>query len=475
MLKRYPFLTRFRRGPKPLNEDAWFRLFQPLLLKMANTDYGRDLLCIEKKFPEIIAISKNHITARLAEGQYVSQFRLGSKYGNVIRHRWGAFRQYAKYFYEQEVYGRKILMPVLNWQGQLIAAHATDTFYPDADPETSTVDGITRRSSSSENWATLRGATGTAVNDTGNPIDVAQLFSGPASNEWREMNRGVFLFDTSSITAANNVDSATFSLFGTAKEDNFSQSISLVSSSPTSNTGLVSGDHEIAKWGSTKFATDITIASYSTSAYNDFVLNASGIANISKAGVSKFGVRLSGDVDDSEPTWAASTNVKATANNADASGETNDPKLEVIWSDPLFARKIADKSLTSNDSVEDDDHLIVTLEANKEYIIDGVIFAASTSNTPDIKIAFTIPTGATMDMGFIGASSAFGHAELLESSGTESDTIPIVQNVPTVINVHGAVKVGSTAGDLTLQWAQAQSNGTATTVKEGSYLRAVAT
>ena len=39
-----------------LNEDKWFFINQPLLLWLANTDYGRDLLCIPKQYNEIIDI-----------------------------------------------------------------------------------------------------------------------------------------------------------------------------------------------------------------------------------------------------------------------------------------------------------------------------------------------------------------------------------------------------------------------------------
>ena len=45
--------------PRRVNEDFWFQHWQPILLWMVNTPYGRDLLCIDKNFPPIIEIRKN--------------------------------------------------------------------------------------------------------------------------------------------------------------------------------------------------------------------------------------------------------------------------------------------------------------------------------------------------------------------------------------------------------------------------------
>ena len=114
--------------------------------------------------------------------------------------------------------------------------------------------------------------------------------------------------------------------------------------------------------------------------------------------------------------------------------------------------------------------MMLTLAANKEYIVDGVIFASSTGQVPDIKVAFTAPTGAIMDIAVIPSSGE--PAELLQSSGTDSDGIPLLANQTVAIHVTGTVKTSSNSGNLTLQWAQDQSSGTAVGVLRGSYLRA---
>ena len=35
------------QGARPLNEQLWFPQMQPLLLPLANTNEGRDLLCLD--------------------------------------------------------------------------------------------------------------------------------------------------------------------------------------------------------------------------------------------------------------------------------------------------------------------------------------------------------------------------------------------------------------------------------------------
>jgi hypothetical protein len=141
------------------------------------------------------------------------------------------------------------------------------------------------------------------------------------------------LFDTSSIGSGKIVSAATLSLFGTTKANALGDpSIDIVSSSPASNTTLAASDY--GNLGSTSFA-NIAYASWSTSGYNDFSLNAGGISNISLTGVSKFGSRLGWDTANSfTGTWAGASTSALRCNQADASGTANDPKLVVTYSLP---------------------------------------------------------------------------------------------------------------------------------------------
>ena len=81
--------------------------------------------------------------------------------------------------------------------------------------------------------------------------------------------------------------------------------------------------------GTTKQATNRTIASITTGIYNDWTLNATGEGNIIKDGITKFGFRIEADRADIEPTWVASEEVKLHIYQADNSGTDKDPKLVV--------------------------------------------------------------------------------------------------------------------------------------------------
>ena len=140
------------------------------------------------------------------------------------------------------------------------------------------------------------------------------------------------LFDTSAIDDGDAISSATLSIFGKALGVAFSQSVVATNSNPASNTDLVAGDF-------TDHTTDMTtevasnriaFADFSTVAYNDFTVNATGLTLISKTAVTKFGFRTSADFDNVEPTWSSGGNADAFAHTADAAGTANDPQLVVV-------------------------------------------------------------------------------------------------------------------------------------------------
>ena len=94
------------QGAKPLweggwgyddNRGSWFHSYQELLVRLANTDYGRDLLCIDKYPYPVISMRKNMVqfdmSRDLGPGYILSDVRIGAKWGNVIRYRWLAVKK----------------------------------------------------------------------------------------------------------------------------------------------------------------------------------------------------------------------------------------------------------------------------------------------------------------------------------------------------------------------------------------------
>lgn len=217
--------------------------------------------------------------------------------------------------------------------------NTTSTFYPDADPESTSVDG-----SALENVASP--GTWSAVHGSGNSGGQAQddQASGSAwppafirsytDSLWRNTARSFYLFDSSSIPDTDTIDSATFSVYVTAKDTgggDFTDEIAMVDVTPASNTAIVATDY--VNSGTTKQATNLTIASITTSAYNDWTLNSTGLGNISKTSITKFGLRQEDDRANTEPTADATDQISSIrADYVDQTGTSSDPKLVVVHS-----------------------------------------------------------------------------------------------------------------------------------------------
>jgi hypothetical protein len=116
-------------------------------------------------------------------------------------------------------------------------------------------------------------------------------------------SRYFFTFLTGDILkTASSIESAVLSLYGYASYSNpDNQEVCLCGSTQTNPVALAKADY--GKKGDTEFATRIAMSSWNQAGYNDFVLNASGIAALNKTagGYSKFCVRSSRDYDFVEP------------------------------------------------------------------------------------------------------------------------------------------------------------------------------
>ena len=472
--------------------------------------------------------------------------------------------------------------------------NTTSTFYPMAG-ENGPMDGEVHinwnDSGTCYSWTEVRdGSTGTGASATETYNRIAALYIDAVtppncngSENFFSMHRSMFLFDTSSL-GSDTIASATFSMYGQNKSNNtLDWSIGLVSSNPASTSTITTADYD--DFGTTRFASDIAYSSFTTSGYNDFTLNGSGIAAVNGSGVSEFGLRLSADIDDDEPSTADGYNTQFFGYFADQTGTTNDPKLVIVHStaaseptsllangqsnpsnlsgstpgfsaiyndsdtdDVAYSYQIqvaTSSSFTSsywdsgktslasstpqgaridevvyggsvlassttyywrikfwdeadvegawstetatfsllgpgtqkvrkplNESVSDstvqqsDNDLRLALSSDTVYIVDGVLFATSTSGVPDLTIGFEVPTDSTLTIGYVNQVDE----EVLMENATSS-RIAIQANIPRSVHFKGTVTTSSTAGDLTLRWAQATANSNSTTVMEGSYMR----
>ena len=175
-------------------------------------------------------------------------------------------------------------------------------FYPDEDPETTSVDGeVEHEDAGGLTWANLRNGAGTAADPSDNDGYVGW---GCALNvnKYDDLSRSIFLFDTSSLGLANVIISAEFRFYlrwtsGWGPDEGSppwgaDSYLNVFSSNPASNTNLVAADYAIARFGSTPFSEAKRWEDMS-SGYYTFVLNADGLAAISRTGITKLALRES--------------------------------------------------------------------------------------------------------------------------------------------------------------------------------------
>lgn len=213
----------------------------------------------------------------------------------------------------------------------------TLTQNPATNNSTSPVDGYVYAFVSSPGviWGTIIGRSGDGFADAQSNQTCFEMFSSTTLNNWQVLTRSIFCFDTSSLTSSATISAATLSLFGTGKNDDHARTpnIDIYTATPAVTTALQNSD--FSSIGSTsQTGTPISYSGWSTSAYNDFVFNSTGIGNVSKTGVSQFGARNANyDVANSAPTWASNEDANMTCNFS--GNATNKPKIVITYTLPI--------------------------------------------------------------------------------------------------------------------------------------------
>lgn len=311
------------------NHGTWFSVYQRSLLALANTDYGRDLLLLDKTPFPVVQIRKNCVTYNLGSGRLRTDFRVGARWGNVIRSRW---QDYVK------AIDRLTLLEILRWPSQYangrlllpVGGGTTLTVYPDPNPETDTVDGAIKSSSTAASWDTHHDtATGISIDDSSGDIGVSVVTH---NHGWAYFRRGMTLFDTAAIDAELTIFDATWSVVMTSSTYNFSGSLSLVNCTPANNDRLITADFN--QFDTELQADEQTLSSFDAGGtnYNDFALTSTGKGNIAVDGITKIGIRIKSDVDDSEPTFSGDKTDTVFIEPAETTPDQDkDPKLVVNY------------------------------------------------------------------------------------------------------------------------------------------------
>ena len=143
---------------------------------------------------------------------------------------------------------------------------------------------------------------------------------------------------------------------------------------------------------------------------------------------------------------------------------------------PQTVRKTADESRSATTTYADDTHLVFAAEANAVYTLYGWLkhFA---DPTPDIKIQFSVPSGCLGEWGWLMpgsgtlAAGTAGYSIRTESNDVSTGRTGYgTSDSQHMTPMGGIFRMGSTAGNIALQWAQNTSNATATTLYTDSFL-----
>lgn len=344
-------------------DRRWFEKYQDHLVRFVNTRLGRWFFAIgEDDIPfakKIMEIAPNRVSLDYKVIKVNGEWRLQK---TTVFRTHNRYQKRLEYIYRRmkniipAAALAKMMQPgVAGWQVVMpFLALTTDTFYPDPNTETTSVDGWAQDSSSTL-WSVLQPAAGDGAADSnaaGSGSDIACPMVLGASPDFYTIRRGIFLFDTSSIDNSAVVSAATFSNYITKTWDEMTTagSISVCSSAPASNTAIVAGDFD--SLGTTKFATDQTIAGISLDAYTDWALNGSGLAAISLTSVTKLGTRCKADIDNSAPTIGGSGNksMGTEVSFAETTGTSKDPKLAVTYSVPTTYNQTVSSSVNASTS-----------------------------------------------------------------------------------------------------------------------------
>lgn len=146
-----------------------------------------------------------------------------------------------------------------------------------------------------------------------------------------------------------------------------------------------------------------------------------------------------------------------------------------------YSRVTADQLLTiSNTTLQNLTNLVVAVPGTTGAIFRFKVFMYyDTSTTADLKVAITIPAGATMKWGVVSgiasaAAATTGDGQWAAQTVSGTATVIGGAGVGTslVCMLEGEVTMGVTAGNIQVQAAQNTSDATQSTVQARSYIEA---
>lgn len=152
--------------------------------------------------------------------------------------------------------------------------------------------------------------------------------------------------------------------------------------------------------------------------------------------------------------------------------------VQAIIDDRLMVAKPSATTRISNATLAADPHLVLTLQASYTYVIRGVMYVSS-GTTPDAQFALSFPAGATTPFGGVRmvttSAGATGDVDVgaytSATSGTSNLGVGGSGGTQTTL-IEATIVMSTTAGDVTVLWAQNTNTASNTVLETGSHLMA---
>jgi hypothetical protein len=138
----------------------------------------------------------------------------------------------------------------------------------------------------------------------------------------------------------------------------------------------------------------------------------------------------------------------------------------------VVTRKTADESVTSSATLQDDDELTFAIAASEVWQFEAELLVTGTFANHGWAYQVNAPAGAGGRIGqtFLIGSNVNG-TNAGPSAGQSIAAASFVAAGGGVVRIAGTVVNSTTAGNVTIQWAQGTSSGSALSVLAGSYLK----
>lgn len=142
----------------------------------------------------------------------------------------------------------------------------------------------------------------------------------------------------------------------------------------------------------------------------------------------------------------------------------------------ILVRKVADESVVSSATLQDDNDLQFAIAANEVWCFEIYVNVLGGTSS-DFKCAIQVPSGATLRWSGLGGESVIDHqTEITSDATTVWPTSGLTDPTQAAsIFIKGTVVNAGNSGSVKFRWAQNASNATATIVKAGSYIVAQTT